>query len=70
MSRNVKELVAENVRKARLSKGLSQSELASRMRADRSYVSRLEAGKQNCTIETLSAVAKILGVKVSDLTIG
>jgi transcriptional regulator with XRE-family HTH domain/retron-type reverse transcriptase len=48
----------------RNSRGLSQKDLADRIRLAPSYISRIEAGERKPTIETLEKIAKKLGVPV------
>ncbi|HVV79081.1 MAG TPA: helix-turn-helix transcriptional regulator [Pseudolabrys sp.] len=67
MAEDAKRLVGANVRKLRLSAGISQAELATRMGVDRAYVSGLEAGQRNPTIVTLWHLAKALNVKMREL---
>lgn len=38
-----------------------------RIGADQAYVSRMEAGRMNVTIETLQQIAEVLTVDVTDL---
>jgi transcriptional regulator with XRE-family HTH domain len=67
MAEDAKRLVGANVRKLRLSAGISQAELSNRMGVDRAYVSGLEAGQRNPTVVTLWHLAKALNVKLRDL---
>ena len=46
---------------------VSQEELAMRIGADQAYVSRIEAGQMNVTLETVEQIAKALQVDVVDL---
>ena len=55
------------IRRLRKAKDLSQAELAKRARLTRVYVTRLEAGKQNPSLRSISALAKALGVRVTAL---
>jgi transcriptional regulator with XRE-family HTH domain len=64
MPEDVRRLVGTNVKRLRLSAGLSQAQLSERMGVDRAYVSGLEKGERNPTIITLWHTAKALGVKV------
>jgi transcriptional regulator with XRE-family HTH domain len=48
----------------RNSRGLSQKDLADRIKLAPSYISRIEAGERKPTIETLEKIAKKLGVPV------
>ena len=56
-----------NVLKRRTSLGVSQAELARRAEVRRATLSEIENGEGNPTLETLGALAKTLGVNVSDL---
>ncbi len=60
-------LVAWNVRKLRVKRGLSQEALAVDAGVDRSYVGRIERGVENPTAETLERLAGALDVPVADL---
>jgi transcriptional regulator with XRE-family HTH domain len=64
MSEDVRRMVGRNVKRLRMSAGLSQAELAERMGVDRAYVSGLELGQRNPTILTLWHVAEALSVKL------
>ena len=57
--------VGEKVRNAREAAGLSQRELASRMRTSQAAVARLEAGGVGATLTTLQKVAAALDLKVT-----
>lgn len=46
---------------------VSQEELAMRVGADQAYVSRVEAGQMNITLETIEQIASALEVGASDL---
>ena len=64
MSEDVRRMVGRNVKRLRISAGLSQAELAERMGVDRAYVSGLELGQRNPAIVTLWHVAEALSVKL------
>ena len=40
---------------------ISQQELASKMKVKREFITRIESGEQNITIETLNRIAKATG---------
>lgn len=63
----VKELLGDNLKRYRKLIGLSQEQLGHKIDADQAYVSRLEAGQLNPTIETISELASALGVSVEEL---
>lgn len=60
-------LVAWNVRKLRVKRGLSQEALAVDAGVDRSYVGRIERGVENPTVETLERLAVALDIPVAEL---
>jgi transcriptional regulator with XRE-family HTH domain len=51
---------ARRIRKMREREGLSQYDLAKRLRCSRSHVANLENGYRRATREHVSAVAKVL----------
>lgn len=64
---DIRKVVARNLRRTRRAVGLSQEALAEKARVDRSYVSRVEAGKVSVGLDTLAALARALGVAPSEL---
>lgn len=58
------------VRARRAALGISQEELALRIDADQAYVSRVEAGAMNVTLETAQQIAETLGTDVALLFSG
>lgn len=69
-SQNLKLLKAfgDKVRTIRLAKGISQEALAELADLDRTYISGVERGIRNISLVNISAIAKALKVKVSELT--
>ncbi len=68
--RAVEELLSaltHNLRRYRYLLGLSSSEVAQRSGVARATLSALETGRGNPTLDTLSAIARVLGVGVADL---
>ena len=59
-------LVARNLRRLRVLKGLSQEALAVDAKIDRTYVSRLERCLENPTVAVLERLAGALGAQISD----
>lgn len=53
------------VREAREAKGLSQTELARLSETPRSNISRIESGRYNVSIDTISRLGTVLGVKIA-----
>ncbi|PDT25807.1 transcriptional regulator [Rhizobium sp. L9] len=64
---DVRRTIGWNLRRLRVDRGLSQERLALESEIDRSYVGRVERGRENVTVATLEAFAKVLSVGVSDL---
>jgi transcriptional regulator with XRE-family HTH domain len=59
-------LVAWNLRRLRVRRGLSQEALAVDADVDRSYVGRIERGVENPTVETLDKLAAALQVAAAE----
>jgi transcriptional regulator with XRE-family HTH domain len=55
------------VLKARKAARISQEELAMRIGGDQAYVSRIESGQANVTLETAEQIASALNVDVAAL---
>ena len=60
-------LVAQNLRRIRVRRCLSQESLAVDARIDRTYVSRIERGLENPTVAILEQLARALSVDIIDL---
>jgi transcriptional regulator with XRE-family HTH domain len=59
-------LVARNLRRLRVSKGLSQESLAVDAKIDRTYVSRLERGLENPTVVVLEKLSAALSTDITE----
>jgi transcriptional regulator with XRE-family HTH domain len=57
----------KRVRNLRLEKGLSQEELAFKVGIHRTYIGGIERGERNPSLKNIAAIAKALGVTLSDL---
>ena len=67
MRRNPKEIFGHNVRRIRGEAGLSQEELAYRAKLHRTYISSIERGQRNVSVENIFAIAGALKVPPGDL---
>lgn len=67
MRRNPKEVVGHNIRRIRTEAGLSQEELAYRAKLHRTYISSIERGERNVSVENIFAIAEALKVPPGDL---
>jgi len=59
--------LAENMRRIRTRKNMSQGDICRALGVDRAYISTIESGKQNPTLATVEKIAKALGVSVNEL---
>jgi transcriptional regulator with XRE-family HTH domain len=64
---NGRALVAWNLRRIRVKRGLSQGRLAFDAGVDRSYVGGLERREENPTVDVLDRLAETLAVPISEL---
>jgi len=55
-------IVARNIRRLRLERGLTQEELAARIRITRNYVGMIERQENSPTVAILERIAKALGI--------
>ncbi len=62
-------LVAWNLRRLRVSRGISQEALAADSEVDRSYVGRLERGLENPTIGLLERLCDVLDAPIAEFFI-
>lgn len=58
---------AANMKQIREEKNMSQGDVFRATKIERAYISNLEAGRQNPTLETIEKIAHALGVEVSEL---
>lgn len=59
--------LAKRIRRLRKQKGLTQEQLAEKVRVSTTHVGLVETGKRKFGLKTLKKVASALGVKVKDL---
>ena len=64
---NGRALVAFNLRKIRVSRGVTQERLAFDSDVDRAYVGGIEREQHNPTVDLLDRLAKTLGVPIVEL---
>jgi len=63
----LRRVVARNVRAFREQRGLSQEEVADRARVHTTYLSGIENGRRNPTVDVLERLAAALSVRPSEL---
>ena len=62
-----RQLFANNLRKARATKGLSQEDLATLAGLHRTYVGSIERGERNVSIDNMEKLALALGYALPEL---
>ena len=60
-------MVGERVRKYRLDRGLTQESLAAKARLHPNYVSLLERGGANISVDSIEKLCKVLQIKPTSL---
>ena len=64
---NIRARIAKNVYKYRTSRNMIREKLSLLLDMDNSYISKLERGKINATIDKIEAIANCLEIDVVDL---
>lgn len=64
---DIKKQLGQKIKELRLKAGYSQEELAARAGLHRTYMSDIERGERNVSVENIEKIAKALGVKSSNL---
>lgn len=59
--------IGERIRRLRKQKGLTQEQLADKVRVTSSYIGFIEQGVRNPSINTADKIARALGTKLSEL---
>lgn len=57
----------KRLKKLRKTAGMSQEELAAKAKVSLPFIGMVETGKRRMSVDTMQKVARVLGVKVSDL---
>ena len=64
---NEAEKLGKNLKRIRIAKGISQGKIARILKVGRSFITNIENGKTNPTLDTISKIAKAIGVSVGEL---
>ncbi|MCA9364748.1 MAG: helix-turn-helix transcriptional regulator [Candidatus Moranbacteria bacterium] len=67
MSKTSAQRFGKNMRDIRLEKGMSQGDICRALNLDPVYISNIENGKQNLTINTMEKIAKALNTSLDQL---
>ena len=62
----IKEKVGQRIKELRTKQGLSQEEFAFKCGLDRTYITSLERGKRNISLENLEKIAKAFNMTLSE----
>ena len=65
--KNESKKLGKNMKQIRTRKGMTQGDIVRSLGLGRGYISNIENGKTNPTLETIAKLAKVLGVSVSEL---
>jgi len=66
-SKNLRHVLAKNMRLLRNDLGLSQEELAHKAKLHRTYIGMIERSERNLSIDNIEKIANALGVKPHQL---
>jgi len=67
MAEDIKLKLGRNIRETRIKEGYSQEELASRCGLHRTYISDVERGERNVSVENIEKIAKALKTEPNEL---
>ena len=67
MANDIRDRFGERVRELRQAAGIAQEELAARAKLSRHYVSEMESGKRNPSIEVVEKIASGLRVPIREI---
>ena len=67
MADNIKSKLGIKIRETRVKEGYSQEELASRCGLHRTYISDIERGERNVSVENIEKIAKALKTEPNEL---
>ncbi len=67
MNQEIKNILANNIKKLREAKSMKREELALALGFDNSYISKVEKAKMNITIDRLIKIADFFGIKFIEL---
>lgn len=67
MSRDVRKIFGENVRKARRSKNLTQEKLADKAELHFTYIGQIERGLRNPSLINIYKLVKALNIPISQI---
>ena len=60
-------LIGKRIRRYRLSKNITQEELAFQINTSAAYISNIECGKKKASLQKLCEISEVLGITMNDL---
>lgn len=63
----INKTIGTRLRKIRMSKGITQEDLAYEANIDYSFYNQIENGKRNISVKTLTKICRVLKVNVKDI---
>ena len=67
MNDNILVSFGKKVRKFRMERGISQEDFAELCELHRTYISDIELGKRNVSLENIARISKALDISISEL---
>ena len=67
LQKTLRQILAENIRERRMSKGISQEEFADQCGLHRTYISGIERCNRNVSIDNIERIAKSFHISASEL---
>lgn len=67
VSMTIQEKLGQRIKQLRQKKGLSQEQFAYLCELDRTYMTSVENGKRNVSLQNIKKIANALGVSISEL---
>ena len=67
MAEDIKQKIGKKIKELRMKGGYSQEELASSAKLHRTYISDIERGERNVSVENIEKIAKALKTEPDEL---
>ena len=67
MNEDIKSKLGQKIKELRIKAGYSQEELASLSKLHRTYISDIERGERNVSVENIEKIAKALKIEPNEL---
>ncbi len=67
MAEDIKQKLGKRIKDFRIKEGYSQEEFASRCSLHRTYISDIERGERNVSVENIEKIAKALKIEPDEL---